>query len=211
MHFALTFKVYRTLVQFCIEINWQLVTLNMHFALTLKVYRTLVQFCIEINWQWVTLNMHFALTLKVYRTLVQFCIEINWQWVALNLHFALTLKVNQTGTIPCSCYLLIKNTQKVKQRMLFNETKQDRMHILEGIFFFKATNNTNTNNLAAANYVLPLLQSHEQYKYKQISCCRLRSFRRMCARSRWYTFLFVLFMALKKRIPSEICIVSCFV
>ena len=58
--------------------------------------------------------MHFALTLKVYRTFVQFCIEINWQWVTLDMHFALTLKVNQTGTIPCSCYLLIKNTQKVK-------------------------------------------------------------------------------------------------
>ena len=99
--------------------------------------------------------MHFALTLKVYRTFVQFCIEINWQWVTLDMHFALTLKVNQTGTIPCSCYLLIKNTQKFKQGMLFNQTKQDRIHILEGIFFFKATNSTKTNNLAAANCVSP--------------------------------------------------------
>ena len=38
--------------------------------------------------------------------------------------------------------------------MLFNQTKQDRMQIFEGILFFKATNNTKTNKLAAASWVL---------------------------------------------------------
>ena len=56
-------------------------------------------------------------------------------------------------------YCMIKNTQRVK-RALFNQTKQDRMQLVEGIFFFKATNNTKTS--------------------KSLSCYQLGSSRRTC-------------------------------
>ena len=40
-------------------------------------------------------------------------------------------------------------------RMLFNQTKQDKMRIFEEILFFIATNNTKqTNHLVAASWVL---------------------------------------------------------
>ena len=44
----------------------------------------------------------------------------------------------------------IKNTQNVKQDD-FNQTKQDRMQIFEGILVFKTTQNTKTNQSAAAS------------------------------------------------------------
>ena len=58
-------------------------------------------------------------------------------------------------------------THERLKRMLFNQTKQDRMQIVEGIHFFKATNNTKTN------------KSH--------SCCQLGVSRRtvVCTRLRW--------------------------
>ena len=44
------------------------------------------------------------------------------------------------------------NTSKTHQRInrtLFNVTKQDRMHIMEVLLFFKATNNTKRDKAAA--------------------------------------------------------------
>ena len=38
--------------------------------------------------------------------------------------------------------------------MFFNQAKQDGMQIFEGILFFKATNNTKINHLAAVSCVL---------------------------------------------------------
>ena len=61
-----------------------------------------------------------------------------------------------------SCILTYSRALKKKKgskthdranRTLFNQTKQDRMQFFEGIFFFKATNNTKTN--------------------KSLSCCQL--------------------------------------
>ena len=54
-----------------------------------------------------------------------------------------------------------EKTHKRLNRMLFNQTKQDGMQIVEGILFFKATDNTKTN--------------------KSLSCCHLSSSRRICA------------------------------
>ena len=84
------------------------------------------------------------------------------------------------------------------------------MQFFEGIFFFKATNNTKTN--------------------KSLSCCQLgasifffffsviffqNAGSQLCFRfflqRLSYFFVFVLFVALKKRIPSKICILSCFI
>ena len=119
----------------------------------------------------------------------------------------------------------IKNTRKVKQSafllllLLFNLTEQD--------------NTTFRWN--------PLLQSHEQYKSKKLPvigffqkavCTRLACPRQSCAhflleepnrqrahilveepngQQQSYLFVFVWFLALKKRIPSEIGKLSCFV
>ena len=56
------------------------------------------------------------------------------------------------------CHNLAEIRSKAHKRLsrtLFDETKQDRMQIFEGILFFKTTNNTNTDNVAAACWVLP--------------------------------------------------------
>ena len=45
--------------------------------------------------------------------------------------------------------------------MLFNQMKQDRMQISKQILFFKAMNNTKTNHLAAASWVLQEECVHE--------------------------------------------------
>ena len=65
--------------------------------------------------------------------------------------------------------------------MFFNQAKQDGMQIFKGILFFKSTDITKMN--------------------VSLACCRLDA----------SLFVFVLFVALKKRIPWKICILSCFV
>ena len=55
------------------------------------------------------------------------------------------------------------------------------MQIFEGILFFRAMNDIKTNNVAAASWVLPLGLAATKLLY-----------------------VFVLFVALKKRIPSKI-------
>ena len=52
---------------------------------------------------------------------------------------------------PGSCFLKnqrpkVPRTHKRLRRMLFNQTKEDKMWILKEILFFKATNNTKTNH-----------------------------------------------------------------
>ena len=105
---------------------------------------------------------------------------------------------------------VLKKDQKHKRlnRILFNHTKQDSVQIFKGNFFFKATNKTKTDSLADVDWVLPegcvhetdmqVWRAHillEEPNRRQLSC----------------PFVFVLFVTLKKRIPSKMCVLSCFV
>ena len=58
-----------------------------------------------------------------------------------------------------SCVVVKSKTHRRLNRMLFNQTMQDRMKLFEGILFFKATNYTKTN--------------------KSLSCCQLGTFRKI--------------------------------
>ena len=78
-----------------------------------------------------------------------------------------------------------KKNQKLTEalKMLLDDIKQESMQIFEGILFFKATKKKKTDNLADASLVLP-------------EGC---------------VFIFVVSVALKKRIFSKICILPCLV
>ena len=84
--------------------------------------------------------------------------------------------------------VLCSKTHRMWNRMLFNQTKQERMQIFKGILFFKSTNNTKTNNLVAASWVYPK------------GCVQLNDL-----------FIFVLFVAFKRRISVKICTLLWFV
>ena len=59
--------------------------------------------------------------------------------------------------------MTVKGQKTLKRfiRMLFHQTKQDGMQIFDGNLFFKATNNSKTNNPAAESRVLPEVCVHE--------------------------------------------------
>ena len=91
----------------------------------------------------------------------------------------------------------------LKSALLFPfllESEQDTMPVFEGILLFKPTSNVKKNNK------------------KNPSCCQFGSSKTKGAlilleepNRQQLLFVFVLFMALKNKIPSKICVPSCFV
>ena len=86
-----------------------------------------------------------------------------------------------------------KRTKGSRDHFLIRQNKT--MQIFEGIFFFKATNKKKHKQLLP---VVRQTRAHirlEEAKRQQLS----------------YMFVFVLIVAVKKKIPSQICVLSCFV
>ena len=98
--------------------------------------------------------------------------------------------------VDCRCSKKRSKRRKRLNRTLFNQTKQDNANF-PWILFFKTTNNTNTN--------------------ESLSCYHLGAYRRMCAKLEYQKRRGLIFNKedslanLKKKIPSKICILSCFV
>ena len=125
----------------------------------------------------------------------------------------------------CAWFVLLKKKKKThkksKQNAFFNQNKTKP--IFEGILFFKATNSTKTSkSLSCCQFgafqrdvctrlTSCLRQVITSQPDQVVSLMHTSSLKAPCWQQLSNLFVFILFVALKKRIPWKMCIMSWFV